>query len=124
MCAKHFGCFLGCTGGANIALVTISISPAPFLVSRCFLWDICFTRSQSGARAQAGRLKPIANGSERFPTQGRDDVVVEDFHQPYYRDLVSTRCGAVERDLRANAQLAVLAQVRDAGRQPKVGLGG
>jgi len=65
-----------------------------------------------------------ANRLERLPTQRREDVIIEYFCQPDYRDLVSTRCGPVERDLRANAQLAVFAQVRDAGRQPKVRLGG
>ena len=36
--------FLGCIGGSKIALVTTSIYGVPFLVSRCFPWDICFMR--------------------------------------------------------------------------------
>ena len=34
--AKHSTCFRGCTLDARIASVIISISGAPFLVSRCF----------------------------------------------------------------------------------------
>ena len=42
----------------SIALVTTSTSRAPFLVSRCFPWDICFTclRKQTRERPAAHPL--------------------------------------------------------------------
>src|ERR1700693_5440327 len=62
MSLKHCACSLGCVGGLNIAPVITSIYQAPFLVSPCFLLDICFMQLQSDT------AKPIASWHHKGPS--------------------------------------------------------
>jgi hypothetical protein len=62
--------------------------------------------------------------SEWIPVQDRKDVVIKDFYKSDYRSAIAALRGAIDRDLRPNAHLAVVAQVRDTGGQTKVGARG
>src|SRR6202167_2393315 len=59
--------------------------------------------------------------SEGFPSQGRKDLVIEDFDQTYDRDSTAGWGGAVEAALCTDAHSAITTQVREPRSEPKVG---
>ena len=86
--------------------------PRPFVIGH----ELC--RGRRSDLAAASRRA----ASERLRAQDRKDVVAKDLDQPEYRNTVAARHSAVERNLCANAQPAVIAQICDTWRLPKVAL--